>query len=410
MSVVGNRVVAVVDPVAAGGPYGTEIAAMGLSAVGVLTRDFGDPYTAQSLRRNDFLAIHRHADLDETIRFLRDHEVVAVVPGDQMALEWSDLLASRVGVPGNPVESMTARYNKRIMKERWTASNVPCADWIESDDLAVVQSWVAERGFPVVLKPNASTGSCHVFMCGNAEEVATAFGVITTNPDVDGTCYDAALVEEYLDGDEYFMNLLHHDGESRPVSMARYEKLQRDGRASIYRTIRSMPIDDPLAVRVLPQVQAANTALGVRLGINDTEFKMTSRGFRVIEINNRLPGAGTPLMIDRCSGLNCYRTAVELFMGEYDGDRSDFSFARHYSVCCLINDRAGTVVDYTGIDEVRALSSFVDMRLIAEVGAHWPVTTDLASAWGLVWLVNDDTDRLDADTATVHELLGLRVD
>jgi biotin carboxylase len=305
---------------------------------------------------------------------------------------------------------MDARFNKRIMKEQWAAHGVPCADWFESGDLESVLFWVRRRGFPVVLKPNASTGSCHVFVCSDERAVTAAFTTITTEPDADGNHYKTALIEEYLDGDEYFLNLLHDGtGNSSIISLARYDKLQRDGRASIYRNIRSMALDDPLAQEVLPLARAANLALGVQTGINDLEFKMTSRGFRAIEINNRLPGAGTPLMIHKCSGLNCYQESVRLYLGEYVRPSSQYRFLRHYCVCCLINDRAGRVLGYSGIEQVSELSSFENMRLIAQPEADWPVTHDLTSAWGLVWLVNEDQQQLDSDAAAVHELMQLRV-
>lgn len=405
-----ERVVAVVDPVAAGAPYGAEIRAMGLSAVGVLTRDFADPYTARSLRDEDYVEVFRHRDMADTIGRLRRHGVAAVVPGDQMALEYSDLFADALNLTGNPADTVAARFNKATMKAHWDRHGVPCAGWFESGDLGEVLAWSERRGYPVVLKPNASTGSCHVFVCADEHEVVKAFEVITQVPDPDGNRYDTVLAEEYLDGDEYFMNLLHDGtGHSEVVSLARYEKLQRDGRASIYRTIRSMPLDDPLVSEVLPHIQAANAAIGVRIGINDTEFKMTSRGLRVIEVNNRLPGAGTPRMIHRCSGLNCYQETVRLFLGEHTPPAGPYRFDRHYAVCCLVNDHAGRVTGYEGLDEVGRLPSYAETRIIADVGRDWPVTTDLASAWALVWLVNEDQEQLDRDTATVHSRMRVVV-
>jgi|HubBroStandDraft_1064217.scaffolds.fasta_scaffold02564_4 biotin carboxylase len=405
-----QQVVAVVDPVASGAPYGAEIRAMGLTPIGVLTCDFQDAYTAQTLRRQDFAEIYRHQATQQTVAFLKSREVAAIIPGDHLALEWSDLFAHLLGVPGNPVESMAARFNKRIMKDQWSAHGVPCADWLESADLGTVLSWVRRQGLPVVLKPNSSTGSCHVFKCTNEREVASAFEVIINKPDLDGHHYDTVLVEEYLDGDEYWMNLLHGgEGESPIVSMGRYDKIQRGGRASIYKNMWSMALDNPVAVEVLPQIRAANTALGVRIGINDTEFKMTSRGLRIIEVNNRLPGGGTARMIDKCSGLNCYQENVRLYLGQRPQTCTDYRFVRHYCVCCLINDRAGLVAGYEGLDEVAGLPSFDDIRLIADVGVDWPVTIDLASAWALVWLVNEDLTQLDADVEAVHALMRLRV-
>lgn len=411
MSALRQQAVAVIDPVASGAPYGAECRAIGLSPIGILTTDVHCAYTAQTLRREDFAEIYQHRTVEETVSFLKDRKVAAVVPGDQLALRLSDLLAESLGVTGNPAETIEARVNKRIMKERWSANGVPCARWFESGDPSAVLSWARSQGFPVVLKPNASTGSCHVFKCTDENEVASAFRIITNEPDDEGFRYETVLAEEYLDGDEYFINLLHDgSGESWIVSMARYEKIQRDGRASIYRNIRSMELNDPLASEVLPEIKAANSALGVRVGINDTEFKMTSQGLRIIEVNNRLPGAGTPRMIQRCSGLNCYQTNARLFMGQRPDPSEDFTFKRHYCVCCLISDRAGRVVARDGVEAVAGLPSFDDIRFIADEGAYWPVTVDLSTAWGLVWLVNEDQDQLDRDVAAVHSLLRLRVE
>ena len=49
------------------------------------------------------------------------------------------------------------------------------------------------------------------------------------------------------------------------------------------------------------------------------------------------------------------------------------------------------------------------MRLLAQVGAHWPATYDLASAWGIVRLVHEDPAQLDRDAEAVHGLMRLRV-
>jgi biotin carboxylase len=406
-----RQVIAVVDPVAAGAPYGAEINAMGLTPIGVLTSDFTDAYTAQSLQRQEYAELYRHRTAAATISFLKDREVAAVVPGDQLALEWSDLFAHALDLPGNPVESMTARFNKTVMKEHWAAHGVPCANWLESGDLQAVLAWAKQGGYPVVLKPNASTGSCHVFRCDDEREVTAAFEVITKKPDVDGRNYDTVLAEEYLDGEEYFIDLRHDGtGASEIVSIGGYEKLQRHGRASIYRTIRSLDLNCQVAREALPVVKAANAALAVRRGINDCEFKMTSRGPKVIEINNRLPGAGTARMIYECTGLNCYQETVRLYLGKRPGHTGGIRFRRHYSVCCLVNDQAGKVTGYEGADEVAGLPSFDDLRFIAKPGDFWPVTNDLTTAWGLVWLVNEDEARLDRDTRTVHEMLRLRVE
>lgn len=405
-----NPVLAIVDPVAMGASYGAEVTAMGARPVAVMTQEFHTPYVADAFQADLFDEVYRHRTLADTLSFLKDRKVAGIIPGTQTALDVVDVFAQGLGVLGNPVESIAARSNKRIMKEYWKAHGVPCADFLDSGSLTEVLDWAAATGYPVVLKPNASSGASHVYVCTDEREVAEAFRVITSSPDMYDRRFSTVLVEEYLDGDEFFMNLLHDGSADSPmVSVARYEKLQRDGHASIYRNFKSLPLDDPLALSVLPHIRAANECVGVRYGINDTEFKMTSRGPRMIEINNRLPGASTPQMIEKCSGLNTYQANVRIFLGEYVR-QPEYRFDRHYCVCCLINDRPGRVTGYAGEEEVRKLASFDGSRMIARVGSHWPATRDMTTTWGLIRLVHEDREQLDRDAETVHGLMRLLVE
>jgi biotin carboxylase len=404
--------VAVVDPIAAGEAYGEEGRAMGCAVLAVLSKDFSAtmPYIARSFHREHYRETRVLETIEGTAAYLRSRGVSAVVPGASTALAFTDALADALGVIGNPVDSVRARADKRAMKECWAREGVPCAAFHESAELRSVLSWAEARGYPVVLKPTRSAGGAHVYVCETERDVAQAFAAITREPDLFGNRFSTVLAEEYLDGDEYFMDLVHTgDSPCEVVSVAKYDKLQRDGHASIYRSFRSLSLDDPVARTALPVVLAANAAIGVRYGINDTEFKLTSRGLRVIEVNNRLPGASTPQMIETCSGRNCYQDNIRIFLGRYPGPRTARGYDRHYCVCCLVNDRAGRVTGYDGAEDVERLPSFHSMRPLVEVGRHCAKTVDIASTWGLVYLVHEDPAQLDRDAAAVHGLMKLHV-
>lgn len=403
-------VIAVVDPVSLAGPYGAEAAEIGYATVAVFTQDFHTPYVIDTFHTEDYCEIHHLESVVDTAAFLAARGVLAVVPGTQTALDVTDVLADELGLVGNPVGSVAARANKGVMKEYWQANDVPCAAFLESDDLGCVLAWAERIGYPVVLKPTASSGASNVFCCADEHEVTAAFGTITTSPDIYHHRFASVLAEEYLAGDEYFVNLLH-DGRPDPplISLARYEKLHRDGHPSIYRNVKSMPLDDALAGAVLPGIRQANAAVGVRYGINDTEFKWTAQGLKLIEINNRLPGAGIPVMIQKCAGLNVFQDNIRIFRGEYERAPA-YGFQRHYCVCCLINDHPGRVVGHVGEQDVRRLDSFDGIRMIARPGDYWPATCDMVTAWAMVRLVHDDRKQLDEDAEAVHGLMRLIVE
>jgi biotin carboxylase len=381
---------------------------MGLPPIAVLTRNFTTAYVMRSYQPERYAARYRHQVFADTLAYLAERGPAAIVPGAQTGLEVSDLLADSLGLIGNPVRSTSARVNKRVMKEQWAKLGVPCAAWFESSDLAPVLEWADGQGYPIVLKPDSSSGSEHVYLCHGPAEVSRAFDAIIRQPDVYARQFRTVLAEEYLDGDEYFIDLLHNGtGPPEVISVARYDKYQGNGAAGICRGFRSLPLDAPVAAEALPYVLAANAALEIRYGITDAEFKLTSRGLRLVEINNRLPGANSTLMIENCSGLNCYQANIEIFLGRYVRPASGYQFARHYSVCCLINNHAGEVTGYQGLTEISELPSYHSSRIVAETGRYWPVTRNLSTAWGMVWLVHDDPAQLDKDSAAVHEAAQL---
>lgn len=405
-----DLVIAVIDPVAAAGPYGQEGSTLGFSMIGVLTQEFRTPYITQTFDQQHFREIYRHSSVEATVAFLKSRDVAAVVPGAPSALKVVDTIAESLGLIGNPTGSIEARMNKRAMKEYWTKRGVPCAAFHESAEVESILAWADTNGYPVVLKPNGSVGGVHVFICSNQEEVIEAFDVIVSRPDPYHQRFASVLAEEYLDGEEYFMDLMHiDDGNALPIAFAKYEKIERDGNASIYRNIFSLPLDDPIALEVLPYIRTVNDALEVRYGINDTEFKLTSRGPRVVEVNNRLPGASVPLMIQKCSGLNIFQENIKVFAGKAKPPVGH-AFERHYNICCLINDQAGFVRGYEGLERVRELPSYDGGRMIAELDAHWPVTADLGGCWGLIRLINEDREQLKRDTETAHKLMRLVVE
>src|ERR1700743_1117349 len=93
-----RRTIAVVDPVSLAGPYGTAATAMGLDAVAVLTQEFRTPYVIDSFHVEDYSDVHRLTSVSDTISFLKDREVAAVVAGTQTALDVVDLLADGLGL------------------------------------------------------------------------------------------------------------------------------------------------------------------------------------------------------------------------------------------------------------------------------------------------------------------------
>ncbi|WP_438002857.1 ATP-grasp domain-containing protein [Sorangium sp. So ce321] len=296
------------------------------------------------------------------------------------------------------------RLAKGLMKARLREQGVPCAAFIESDCLDDLLSWSEANGYPVVAKPPQGQATKGVRVCRGGQDLAASFECIMGLPALYHGERRGVLVEEYLDGDEYFMDFIHSGDRRELICFARYEKIQTSDSAGIYKNIWSLPLNAPEAAAAADYVRWVNAALDVRLGINDVEFKLTRDGPRFIELNNRLPGAMTPDVIQRCTGFNCYKENLRLFLGETPEVRS-IDYAKHFCVCCLISDVSGEIADIEGLRDVRRLPSFDGVKLFGDIGDRIARTTDLLSTWGLVLLVHEDPLTLRRDASFVHRTL-----
>jgi len=397
--------VAIIDPFSSGALFGCEARRLGLRPYAVFSGPDLPEHSLRSFRRYDFEDAHSHTDLDTTVAWLRARGVRAVVPGTQTALGLVDVVADRLGVPGNCPATAAARADKGQMKQRLRAKDVACAASTESDRLADLLRWTEQIGYPVVTKPPRGFGTKGVRVCKDRAELEAGFDYIMNLPPLYHGGRPRVLVEEYLDGEEYFINFLHRGDERQLLCVARYEKIRTTLSAGVYRNIWSLPLAAPEAHAAADYVCEVNRALAVRIGINDIEFKLTSRGPRVIELNNRLPGAFVPDLIHRCSGFDCYAENLRVFLGLAPAARGPVRYHRHFCVCCLISDAAGTVTGIEGMSVVRNLSSFVGVHFNVRVGDSIEPTTDLQSTWGLVFLVHEDPDVLRENAEIVHRAL-----
>jgi biotin carboxylase len=399
--------VAVIDPVGPGGAFGAHARALGAEAIAVFTQQFDDPYLRMTFDPTDYADVLEHRSVASTTRILRHHNVGAVVAAYQTSMMTADLIAQRLGVPANPANSSDARSNKTAMKQAWTRNGIACADWIQATSATQAAQWSTRNGFPVVVKPEASAGGFNVLVCHNRTEVENAYHQVSTQPQPFGPATPTVLIEDYLDGDEYFVDLVHSPNSTRPqvLCLARYDKIQRGNKASVCRGFRSIALDDPALQPAIDYVVEANAALDVRVGVNDTEFKLTSKGARVIEVNNRLPGALTPQMIHACTGISPYAEAIAVYSGQEPN--APYTYHSNFAVCCLINPQAGRVADIAGLDHIKQLPSYHSAKITVQRGQLAPETVDLFSAWGLVCLVHDDEDQLSADIDLVHRTARL---
>ncbi|MFD2122941.1 ATP-grasp domain-containing protein [Streptomyces cirratus] len=195
-------------------------------------------------------------------------------------------LSRWLGLPGNPQEAMAVCRDKSALRGTLRAAGVRQPRYAVVRDPSQVAGAVARTGLPCVVKPADDSGSTGVLLCtdeATAAAHATRILAVTTNARGMPTAR-TVLVEEFLDGPEYSVEMFTWDGRTECVGITA-KSVTGSPYFVEHRHLFPAPLPAGTAQRITETVAAALEAAGVRLGATHTEVKLTPEGPAVVEIN-----------------------------------------------------------------------------------------------------------------------------
>lgn len=353
--------------------------------------------------------IRHDGDLEVTASALRKHGVSLVIAGTESGVELADQLSAELGTPGNGMSRPTSRRNKYDMVLAVRDAGLAHAATVVSPDVDDIIAWTeATVGYPVVLKPVASSGTDNVTACSSPEQVRAAHEKIMTSSSRLGIANTVVLAQEFLDGDEHFVNTVSRDGRHHTVEIWRYYKRQLPSGNIIYDYDEPLSPDDPDAKKLEFYAHQVLDALEIRNGAAHTEVMLTARGPVLVECAARLGGGQVPEILTRCFGANQV-DLLALSMAKPDEfDRlpiTAYQLLQHPRNVSLISPSDhGVVPSHEAMAAIRALPSYAHTVMVHPEGQALPRTIDVATQPGYVWLISDDPAEIMADYQELRQI------
>lgn len=353
--------------------------------------------------------VRHEEDVVATAAALRERGVGYVVAAGESGVELADRLSAELGTPGNGMSRPTARRNKYDMVLALRDAGLPHAATIVSSDADEIIGWAeTTAGYPVVLKPVSSSGTDNVVACSSPEQVRAVHEKIMTSADRHGKPNTVVLAQEFLDGDEYFVNTVSRDGKHHTVEIWRYYKIRLAGGNIIYDYDEPLAPDDPVAKKVESYTHQVLDALEIRNWSAHTEIMMTARGPVLVECAARFGGGQVPEINTRCFGTN----QIELFtLSVVDPDEFNrlpttaYQLLQHPRDVSLINPRDhGVVPSHETMAVIRALPSYAHTLMAHPEGHPLPRTIDVATQPGWIFLISDDPEEIRADYEKLRQI------
>ena len=219
-----------------------------------------------------------HADQIMT----RSGSVTAVVAADSPMLALAAMLAERMGLPGNPVEAVTAASDKAAQRRCWAAALLaqPAFRIVPADSPEdSLRQAAAEVGFPCVVKPVSLSASQGVLRADDGSAaVAAARRIWRILAAARRPPSEPLLVEEYLPGPELSIDGLLTAGDLTVTAI--FDKPCTPEGPTFEETVLTTPsrLPGPVLEAAVATAGRAARTLGLTCGPIHAELRIDDRG------------------------------------------------------------------------------------------------------------------------------------
>ena len=216
-------------------------------------------------------------------------------------------VAAALGLPGNPPEAVDAARSKVRTRELSARLGLPTPKAQRVRSLDELFAAAADVGFPAVVKPEFGASAAGCVRIDSIESLPGVYklvrAVVTPEQKAIFRAGSDLLLEQYLDGVEFDVDLILQDGECVFSSVSQNWPTAEP---SFQETGLHLPPDhNKKAVAALVDLSAQTVqSFGFRRGVLHVEGKCTSRGPRVIEVNARMGGARIYQMVEAVWGVD----------------------------------------------------------------------------------------------------------
>ncbi|WIM95002.1 ATP-grasp domain-containing protein [Actinoplanes oblitus] len=311
---------------------------------------------------------------------------VAVIPAIEYATTFAARLSERYGLPGAGLRAAEIMRDKLTLREVTRAAgivNPASAEVTGPDD---VTAFLAGRTGPVVLKPanrQASVGTEVIHDPGDVAAVWERCGRQDEGIFVPDRPMDVRmLVEEYVAGDEYSVEMLVRDGVPLFTNVTGKQLCPGPRPVELAHVV---PADLPPEVAALlgSHTTGVVAATGFGTGIVHCEWILTDGTPYLVECAGRLPGDGIVDLIAAAYRMDLLRSYYALMSGA-DVTAGLPRRAAGGAAVHFVTAAPGLVEQVSGVEDARAVDGVFLVQVTAGPGDRVPA---LRSSWDRAGIV-----------------------
>ena len=266
-------------------------------------------------------------------------------------------MAEKYGFPFYSVETAQWSTDKFQMKGRFELGGVPHAQGRLISKVEEAEGLV----LPVIVKPRDNSGSRGVKLCRDKNELQ-----ISIDEALENSQLDTVLVEEFIEGPEYSIESLHHDGKSEVIQFTEKKTTEFPYNVELGH-IQPANISDENKQKIREIIVKIGKALNFENCPSHTELKINERGIFVIETSPRLGGDYiTSTLTPLSTGVNLEDELLKISLGETINPQPK---AVQYSGVRFFSFEEGSVIKHAPKEEfVKGWPHVVDFSFALKEG------------------------------------------
>ncbi|MEV0899959.1 pyridoxal-phosphate dependent enzyme [Actinoplanes sp. NPDC049802] len=340
-------------------------------------------------------------------RFRRE-EIAGVTTTSDFYVPMAAELTTWLGLPGNPVDAVTTCRDKAALRRVLDAAHVPQPRFATVTEAGAVDAAVAAVGLPCVVKPAGESGSTGVLLCATRQHAEDQVrDILAVRVNARGLpAIRTALVEQYLSGAEYSVELFTWKGETRCIGITE-KSVTGFPHFVEHRHVFPAALSPVVAARLESTARDAVRAAGIENGPTHTELRLTDDGPAVIEVNPRLAGGMIPELIRLATGTGILEQQLRVALGQAPEPVAEP--VRYAAIQFLLATREGRLDGVDGTAEARAVDGVEHVAVTARPGATVRPPRDAYDRLGYVIASGDSPTQVTKTCAEAIIQLTARI-
>ncbi|WP_186648354.1 ATP-grasp domain-containing protein [Fluviispira vulneris] len=390
----------IVDPLSSGSEYLNELRNYAIKVISILSR------RAQNSMKTSHLSdyITEGEDFSSLLQNFLDitqgEKILFCLPGSEIGVELAEKIAQNLKLKTNNKDFSKERLNKYLMQER-----------IKHCGLNSINQFLIKKSscefpkfsFPVVLKPTQSAGSDGVIFCNNQQDVKKYIDKYFGKINKIGVMNNELLMQEFIAGTEFVVDLVTIDNHCELVAMWKYEKILSAEGNFIYSSLKLINAEHKYFNTLLCYAKKVIKALGICFGPAHVEIMIDKKEEPIlIEVGSRPHGGKSQAIMRECFGYNQITRTLDNIFNEI----KNFTYApkKYGELVFLISQKEGRFKSFGCKEDIAKLNGFIDFFPFVSDNEYLECTKDLANIPDIVMFAHESAEVVTNSVKKLREL------